>query len=110
MSTTVSFVDWQPSESMRSNDIAVAARNTAGASDPFYTRKIANLVAAGVGHAALGEDALRSYDGAAPLAVGWFDGEDLHCTLCLVTPSTRTAHTNTGIPTEDKGGHCDDFL
>lgn len=48
-----------------------------------------DLVAAGVGHAALGEDALRSYDGAARLAVSRFDGEDLHCTLCLVTPSSR---------------------
>ncbi|KQP93193.1 hypothetical protein ASF60_14685 [Methylobacterium sp. Leaf113] len=34
-----------------STQIAVAARNTAGASDPFYTRKIANLVAAGGGSA-----------------------------------------------------------
>jgi len=48
-----------------------------------------DLVAAGVGHAALGEDALRSYDGAERLAVSRFDGQDLHCTLCLVTPSSR---------------------
>ncbi|KQQ26012.1 hypothetical protein ASF58_13945 [Methylobacterium sp. Leaf125] len=34
-----------------SAQIAVAARNTAGASDPFYSRKIANLVAAGGGSA-----------------------------------------------------------
>ncbi|KQP29910.1 flagellar biosynthesis protein FlgK [Methylobacterium sp. Leaf104] len=34
-----------------STQIAVSARNTAGASDPFYTRKIANLVAAGGGSA-----------------------------------------------------------
>ena len=34
-----------------STQIAVTARNTAGASDPFYTRKIANLVAAGGGSA-----------------------------------------------------------
>jgi flagellar hook-associated protein 1 len=31
--------------------IAISARNTAGASDPFYTRKIANLVATGGGSA-----------------------------------------------------------
>ena len=34
-----------------STQVAVAARNTAGANDPFYTRKIANLVAAGGGSA-----------------------------------------------------------
>lgn len=34
-----------------SSQIAVSARNVAGASDPFYTRKIANLVAAGGGSA-----------------------------------------------------------
>lgn len=48
-----------------------------------------DLVAAGVGHAALGEDALRSYERADRLAVSRFKGEDIHCTLCLVTPSSR---------------------
>lgn len=36
-----------------STQIAVAARNTAGAGDPFYTRKIANLVTASGGSAVL---------------------------------------------------------
>lgn len=48
-----------------------------------------DLVAAGVGHAALGEDALHSYERADRLAVSRFKGEDIHCTLCLVTPSSR---------------------
>lgn len=34
-----------------STQVALAARNTAGASDPFYTRKIANLVATSGGSA-----------------------------------------------------------
>ncbi|MCE4556584.1 LysR family transcriptional regulator [Roseateles cellulosilyticus] len=48
-----------------------------------------DLVAAGVGHAALGEDALHSYERRERLAVSRFDTEDLHCTLCLVTPANR---------------------
>lgn len=48
-----------------------------------------DLVAEGVGHAALGEEALRSYERADRLAVSRFASEDIHCTLCLVTPSAR---------------------
>lgn len=50
---------------------------------------ILDLVAAGIGHAALGELALRSYEHPERLRVTPFDGADIRTTLCLVTPTQR---------------------
>jgi LysR family nitrogen assimilation transcriptional regulator len=50
---------------------------------------ILDLVAAGFGHAALAEDALRAYEHPERVAVTRFHGADIRATLCLVTPSTK---------------------
>lgn len=48
-----------------------------------------DLVAAGLGHAALVEDALRAYEHAERLAVSEFSGTEVRATLCLVTPALK---------------------
>ncbi|MBV8468661.1 MAG: LysR family transcriptional regulator [Burkholderiaceae bacterium] len=50
---------------------------------------ILDLVAAGLGHAALGEDALRTFEHPERLAVTPFIGADVNTTLCLVTPALK---------------------
>ena len=50
---------------------------------------ILDLVAAGLGHAALGEDALRAFEHPERLAVTPFQGHDVKATLCLVTPALK---------------------
>jgi LysR family nitrogen assimilation transcriptional regulator len=50
---------------------------------------ILDLVAAGLGHAALGEDALRAFEHPERLAVTRFDAADVKTTLCLVTPALK---------------------
>lgn len=59
---------------------------------------ILDLVAAGLGHAALGEDALRAFEHPERLAVKRFKGTEVKTTLCLVTPALKrstplTQHT-----------------
>jgi len=48
-----------------------------------------DLVAAGLGHAALGEDALRAFEHPERLAVTPFAGTEVCATLCLVTPALK---------------------
>jgi len=48
-----------------------------------------DLVAAGIGHAALGEEALRTFEHQERLAVTPFKGADVKATLCLVTPALK---------------------
>ena len=50
---------------------------------------ILDLVAAGLGHAALGEDALRAFEHPERLAITPFQGHDVKATLCLVTPALK---------------------
>ncbi|CAM3844086.1 LysR family transcriptional regulator [Roseateles saccharophilus] len=50
---------------------------------------ILDLVAAGLGHAALGEDALRAFEHPERLAVTPFADARVHTTLCLVTPALK---------------------
>jgi LysR family nitrogen assimilation transcriptional regulator len=50
---------------------------------------ILDLVAAGLGHATLGEDALRTFEHPERLAVTSFKGVDVRTTLCLVTPALK---------------------
>ena len=50
---------------------------------------ILDLVAAGIGHAALGEDAIRSFEHPKRLAVTPFKGPEIKSTLCLVTPAQK---------------------
>jgi LysR family nitrogen assimilation transcriptional regulator len=50
---------------------------------------ILDLVSAGIGHAALGEDAIRSFEHPNKLAITRFKGTDIHSTLCLVTPAHK---------------------
>ncbi|MGC3964156.1 MAG: LysR family transcriptional regulator [Rhodocyclaceae bacterium] len=50
---------------------------------------ILDLVAAGMGHAALGEEAIRSYDHPERLAVAPFADAGILNTLCLVTPAQK---------------------
>ena len=50
---------------------------------------ILDLVAAGLGHAALGEDALRAFEHPERLAVTAFKGTEVKTTLCLVTPAQK---------------------
>ena len=53
---------------------------------------ILDLVAAGIGHAALGEEAARSSEHRGQLVTTPFTDSGIHCTLCLVTP-TQKRHT-----------------
>ena len=46
---------------------------------------ILELVSAGIGHAALGEDAIRSFEHSARVAVTRFEGAEITSTVCLVT-------------------------
>lgn len=48
-----------------------------------------DLVAAGLGHAALAKEALLAYEHPQKLAVTPFRGGDIRLTLCLVTPATK---------------------
>ncbi|KQV88858.1 LysR family transcriptional regulator [Pelomonas sp. Root1237] len=50
---------------------------------------ILDLVAAGLGHAALGEDVLRAFEHPERLAVTRFKASDVKTTLCLVTPALK---------------------
>ena len=50
---------------------------------------ILDLVAAGIGHAALGEQALKLFDRPDELAVTRFRDVDIRTTLCLVTPAQK---------------------
>jgi LysR family nitrogen assimilation transcriptional regulator len=50
---------------------------------------ILDLVAAGVGHAVLGEDAMHGYEHPERLALTPFADRDIHATLCLVTPAQK---------------------
>lgn len=50
---------------------------------------ILDLVAAGLGHAALGADALRAFEHPERLAVTPFEASDVKTTLCLVTPALK---------------------
>lgn len=50
---------------------------------------ILDLVAAGIGHAALGRDALRTYEHPERLAVTPFVADEVRATLCLVTPALK---------------------
>jgi len=50
---------------------------------------ILDLVAAGIGHAALGEQALKLFDRPDELAVTRFRDVDISTTLCLVTPAQK---------------------
>ena len=50
-----------------------------------------DLVAAGIGHAALGEDVLKVYEQPQRLVVTPFANPQLASTLCLVTPAQRRA-------------------
>jgi LysR family nitrogen assimilation transcriptional regulator len=50
---------------------------------------ILDLVAAGIGHAALGEGAVRSSGHPGRLALTPFEGADISTTLCLVSPARR---------------------
>lgn len=50
---------------------------------------ILDLVAAGLGHAALGEDALRAFEHPERLAVTPFADAQVHTKLCLVTPALK---------------------
>jgi len=52
---------------------------------------ILDLVSAGIGHAALGEDAIRSFQHPKRLAVTPFKQPQITTTLCLVTPAQRRA-------------------
>lgn len=52
---------------------------------------ILDLVAAGIAHAAVGEDAIRSYEHPERLVMTPFDGPDILSTLCLVTPAHKRA-------------------
>jgi LysR family nitrogen assimilation transcriptional regulator len=52
---------------------------------------ILDLVNAGLGHAALGESALRAYARPPRVTVTRFGGAGVHSTLCLVTPAQRRA-------------------
>jgi len=46
-------------------------------------------VAAGIGHAALGRDALRAFENPERLSVTPFAADDVNTTLCLVTPALK---------------------
>jgi len=48
-----------------------------------------DLVSAGIGHAALSEDAVRAFEHASRLVMTRFEGADIHSTLCLVTPAQK---------------------
>jgi LysR family nitrogen assimilation transcriptional regulator len=50
---------------------------------------ILDLVAAGIGHAALGRDALRAFENPERLSVTPFAADDVNTTLCLVTPALK---------------------
>jgi LysR family transcriptional regulator, nitrogen assimilation regulatory protein len=50
---------------------------------------ILELVAAGIGHAALGEQALKLFERPDELAVTRFRDVDISTTLCLVTPAQK---------------------
>ncbi|MDC8787257.1 LysR family transcriptional regulator [Roseateles koreensis] len=50
---------------------------------------ILDLVAAGLGHAALGEDTLRTFEHPERLALTPFKAGDIKTTLCLVTPALK---------------------
>ncbi|MFG6486915.1 LysR family transcriptional regulator [Roseateles sp. BYS78W] len=50
---------------------------------------ILDLVAAGLGHAALGEDVLRAFEHPERLTVTRFQATDVKTTLCLVTPALK---------------------
>lgn len=52
---------------------------------------ILDLVAAGIGHAALGEDVIRAATQPQRLAITPFSGTEIVNTLCLVTPAQRRA-------------------
>lgn len=52
---------------------------------------ILDCVAAGIGHAALGEDALRIYERPERLVKTPFAKADIQSTLCLVTPTSKRA-------------------
>jgi LysR family nitrogen assimilation transcriptional regulator len=50
---------------------------------------ILDLVDAGLGHAALGDSAVRAFPHPERLQVTRFAGADIHATLCLVTPAQK---------------------
>jgi LysR family nitrogen assimilation transcriptional regulator len=50
---------------------------------------ILDLVSAGIGHAALAEDAIRPFQHLKRLAVTPFVRPEIRITLCLVTPAQR---------------------
>jgi LysR family nitrogen assimilation transcriptional regulator len=50
---------------------------------------ILDLVAAGLGHAAIGESALQAFEHPEKLAVTSFKPQDVKTTLCLVTPALK---------------------
>ena len=52
---------------------------------------ILDCVAAGIGHAALGEDALQIYERPERLVTTPFARADIQSTLCLVTPTSKRA-------------------
>jgi len=52
---------------------------------------ILDLVAAGIGHAALGEEAIRAAEQPERLAITSFAGTEISATLCLVTPALKRA-------------------
>ena len=52
---------------------------------------ILDLVSADMGHAALGEDAIRSFRQPKRLVVTRFAQPEIKATLCLVTPGHRRA-------------------
>lgn len=52
---------------------------------------ILDLVAAGIGHAALGEEAIRAAEQPERLAITPFAGSEISATLCLVTPAQKRA-------------------
>jgi len=54
---------------------------------------ILDLVSAGVGHAALAEDAIRPFQHLRRLVVRPFVQPEIKITLCLVTPAQRRATT-----------------